>query len=263
MKAFFYIFLILFFWILYHVWKYRNPYKLIMVFGKKGSGKSTLQAKLSLQYNRKGWKVFCSTPGIPGTYYFDTSQVGISSFPPNSVILVDEVGMVWDNRDFKNFKTHTRDYFKLQRHYRNIVYLFSQSFDVDKKIRDLTDRMYLTKNFFNCFSLARSIDKRITIVHANEGQGVSTLADDMDFTPLWLFWCGAVKVTYIPKYVKYFNSYDVPVLVPANYDYTPIPSVPSLRERFTSFLQAAGPRLHRSAGAVRRKFLRLMIRRKK
>ncbi|MDU3287395.1 hypothetical protein [Enterocloster bolteae] len=171
--------------------------------------------------------------------------------------------MVWDNRDFKNFKTHTRDYFKLQRHYRNIVYLFSQSFDVDKKIRDLTDRMYLTKNFFNCFSLARSIDKRITIVHANEGQGVSTLADDMDFTPLWLFWCGAVKVTYIPKYVKYFNSYDVPALVPANYDYTPIPSVPSFRERFVSFLQAAGPRLHRSAGAVRRKLPRLTIRRKK
>ena len=79
MKAFFYIFLVIFFWILYHVWKYRNPYKLIMVFGKKGSGKSTLQAKLSLQYNRKGWKVFCSTPGIPGTYYFDTSQVVIPS----------------------------------------------------------------------------------------------------------------------------------------------------------------------------------------
>lgn len=43
----------------------------------------------------------------------------------------------------------------------------------------------------------------------------------------------------------------------------PIPSVPSFRERFVSFLQAAGPRLHRSAGAVRRKLPRLTIRRKK
>lgn len=263
MKVFLMLFLLILLWILYHVWKYRNPYKLIMVFGKKGSGKSTLQAKLSLQYNRKGWKVFCSTPGIPGTYYFDTSQVGITSFPPNSVILVDEVGMVWDNRDFKNFKSYTRDYFKLQRHYRNIVYLFSQSFDVDKKIRDLTDQMYLTKNFFNCFSLARSIDKKITIVHANEGQGVSTLADDMDFTPLWLFWCGSIKITYIPKYVKYFNSYDVPELSPATYDYTPIPPVPTFRERMSLLLLAVIPRLLRTADHARKMRLRLPVRRKK
>ena len=215
MKAFFYIFLAIFFWILYHVWKYRNPYKLIMVFGKKGSGKSTLQAKLSLQYNRKGWKVFCSTPGIPGTYYFDTSQVGISSFPPNSVILVDEVGMVWDNRDFKNFKTHTRDYFKLQRHYRNIVYLFSQSFDVDKKIRDLTDRMYLTKNFFNCFPLPAVLIKGLPLYMQMKAR----------VFPLWrMIWIllpfgfsGAVllRLHIFPSMLSTFNSYDVPALVPA------------------------------------------------
>ena len=33
----------------YHLIKYRNPYKLIMVIGKKGSGKTTLMVKLSLK----------------------------------------------------------------------------------------------------------------------------------------------------------------------------------------------------------------------
>lgn len=47
--------------------------------------------------------------------------------------------MIWDNRGFKNFPTEVRDYFKLQRHYKHVVILASQTFDVDKKIRDLAD----------------------------------------------------------------------------------------------------------------------------
>ena len=41
----------------YHVIAYRNPYKLYMCFGKKGSGKTTLMTKLCLQYRKKGWNV--------------------------------------------------------------------------------------------------------------------------------------------------------------------------------------------------------------
>ena len=37
---------------------YRNPYKLIMVFGKKGSGKTTLIAKLTYKYLKKGRPVY-------------------------------------------------------------------------------------------------------------------------------------------------------------------------------------------------------------
>ena len=99
-----------------------------MVFGKKGSGKSTLMCKLALKYTKKGFKVYCNSY-IPGTYYFDAADVGFYHFPEKSVLLIDEVGMIWDNRDFKSFKKEVRDYFKLQRHYKHIVYLFSQSFD--------------------------------------------------------------------------------------------------------------------------------------
>ncbi len=58
------------FWIVffaYHFFKYRNPYKLFMVFGKKGSGKTTLMCKMALKYRKKGWHVY-SNVHIPGTY---------------------------------------------------------------------------------------------------------------------------------------------------------------------------------------------------
>ena len=55
--------------------KYVNPYKLIMIFGKKGSGKSTTLTKLALQHIKKGWTVY-STELIPGTYYIKPRMNG-------------------------------------------------------------------------------------------------------------------------------------------------------------------------------------------
>ena len=141
--------------------KYRNPYKLYMVFGKKGSGKTTLMTKLSIQYRKKGWQVY-SDRELPGCYQFKTEDFGKVSFPPNSLILVDEVGLVWDNRNFKSFPEHVKVYFKYQRQYRHVVYLFSQSFDVDKKIRDMTDHLYIVQNFCNFLSIARRVTKHLT-----------------------------------------------------------------------------------------------------
>ena len=38
--------------------KYLNPYKLYLVFGKKGSGKSTYLVKLARKHLKKGWIVY-------------------------------------------------------------------------------------------------------------------------------------------------------------------------------------------------------------
>ena len=196
----------------YHIVKYRNPYKLYMVFGKKGSGKSTLLTKLAIIHARKGWTVY-STERVPGAYLISPDDIGKVHLEPNSVLLVDEVGMIYDNRNFKNFDTAVRDWFKLQRHYGVKVYLFSQAFDIDKKIRDLTDNMYLITNWFNCLSVARKINRRITIVHAdNGGTGESHLADDMDFTPWFTIPFGGALFTWIPAWAKYFDSFSAPPL---------------------------------------------------
>ena len=197
--------------VLFHWFKYRNPYKLYMVFGKKGSGKTTLITKLAIKYIRKGWKVYSTVP-VPGAYLLDPSDIGFYHLDPNSVLFVDEVGMFFDNRNFKNFKPEVRDWFKLQRHYGVRVYLFSQAFDVDKKLRDLTDYMYLVTNWFNCISVARRINRYITIVHSDTCTGESHLADDMDFSHWLTIPFGGAIFTWIPSWVKYFNSFDAPQL---------------------------------------------------
>lgn len=211
----------LFLFLAWHIIKYRNPYKLYMIFGKKGSGKTTLMTKLALKYQKKGWSVYCDRE-IPGCYLFKTSDFGKFQFPPNSLVLIDEVGLVWDNRNFKSFPEHVKTYFKYQRQYRNRVYLFSQSFDVDKKIRDLTDHLYIVQNYFNCFSVARRVTKKITVVHADRSaQGESKIVDDYNIDSIFLAFFGGVIITYIPHWVKYFKSFDPPELPPFDVDQLP------------------------------------------
>lgn len=207
--------------------KYLNPYKLTMIFGKKGSGKTTLLTKLALQYQKKGLPVF-STEEIPGCYLVAPEEIGYIEFPENSVLLIDEVGMVWDNRNFKNFKPEVRDWFKLQRHRKVRVYLFSQTFDVDKKIRDLTDDMYLVEKKFRVFSYSKRILKR-TVLNQSTAESPSKLDEDLVFDSLLLFWCGSRKFTFIPKYAKYFDSFVCAPLKVREFEQVPM-TVPVRRE---------------------------------
>lgn len=184
---------------------YVNPYKLIMIFGKKGSGKTTTLTKIAITDIRKGKKVY-STVKIPGTYFFNVNSIGTFTFEPNSTVLIDEVGMIWDNRDFANFKPCVRDFFKLQRQYKLKVYLFSQSFDIDKKLRDLTDEMYLLQNRFRILSVQRRILKYITISNGStNSQGTSSLIDEYKFD---LPFFGGLKIVFIPRWVSFFESYN-------------------------------------------------------
>lgn len=202
--------------------KYLNPYKLIFVFGKKGSGKSTLLTKYALEYQARGYTVY-STEDFPGCYKIHYEDIGVYQFPPRSCIIVDEAGMIWDNRGFKTFPPHVRDYFKLQRHYKNVVILASQTFDVDKKIRDLADEMYLVTKKFRVFSYAKKILRKTVLLKSQAAQGgESRIAEDLEFDSLLLFWAGARKLTYIPKYAKLFDSFVAPELKEKEFEQVPL-----------------------------------------
>lgn len=200
---------------------YKNPYKLILLFGKKGSGKNTLLTKWAIKYNKLGYTVY-SDSEIFNTYKLDTNWIGKYDFPKDSVLLVQEAGITWDNRNFKSFPAEVRDFFKLQRHKNVIVVMASQSFDVDKKLRDLTDEMYLIVNYMRIFSVAKRINKKITIQKAddpnkNTNDQASFLTEAYSFD-LPFFW----KFTYIPRYVKYFNSFEaskLPLVKSEKYQY--------------------------------------------
>lgn len=186
--------------------KYINPYKLYMIFGKKGSGKSTYLVKLAIDYQKKGYKVYTNMEDmlVPDVRHFKEDDLGKFVPDQNSVILWDEAGMKFDNRNFRNFSTDTRDFFILQRHYKVIVYLVSQSYNVDKKLRDLVDRMYLVQNIAIVYTLIRPIRKTITLTESTS-EAESRIAENLKFE--WLFSWKFVKLT---KYTKYFESFVVP-----------------------------------------------------
>lgn len=226
---------------------YVNPYKLIMIFGKKGSGKSTILTKYAVQYIKKGWTVY-STEYIPGTYYIKPEFIGkfqlkdynfkainvddyhglkkffvklrLKFFPhrPKILLLIDEVGMIYDNRNFKSFSTEVRDFFKLQRHYYVRCVMFSQTFDVDKKLRDLTDAMYLVKNIGRIFCYGKRIVKRQNISNDSLDGSGGKIVDEYAFEPFLLPF--SRSLTFIPKYTKYFNSFIAPELPPMNFGLT-------------------------------------------
>jgi len=226
-------FVFLFIPFLYLCRKYRNPYKLVMVFGKKGSGKTTFLAKTAYQYLKKGYPVY-STEKIPGVIQFDVAEIGKVTFPENSVLLIDEVGMIWDNRNFKTFKPEVRDYFKYQRHEKHIVYLFSQTFDVDIKLRNLTDCMYLCVNHFGWLSVARKIKRSIVLVQPT-GESESRIADNLEFEPLlWsLFGAKTCIFTFIPHWTPLFDSH-AKLGLPVHPELEPIP-VPESAVRMFEF----------------------------
>lgn len=195
---------------------YLNPYKLIMVFGKKGSGKTTFLTKQAIRHIKNGWTVY-SNIYIPGTYTYDINDIGIFAFPEKSLVIIDEVGMIWDNRNFKEFKNSTRDYFKLQRQYKHKVIMTSQAFDIDKKLRDLTDEMYLLTNFLRVWSVCKYISKKIVIANNENGQGKEggTLAEFYSFAVIPSF-------TFIPRWTKFFKSFNPKPLLHKEYVYQPM-----------------------------------------
>lgn len=200
--------------------KYRNKYKLYFVFGKKGAGKTTMLTQLAYQYNKKGIKVYCNTE-IPGTWLIDAKDVGFYKFDPGSVIMIDEVSLIWDNRNFKNFRPEVAKFFRLQRHHQLTVWLFSQTFDVDKKIRDLTDQMFMLRNFMGWLSYCKEIRRQLVVVEPTENSE-ARIADTLKIPPWYTAIFGTRRFIFVPRWSRYFDSHLIEEPLPEKeYTYQP------------------------------------------
>lgn len=193
---------------------YKNPYTLTFIFGKKGSGKSTLMVKYMLKHLKKGWNVYTDMPDvhIPGVRVFSTRSLALEAPPEKSVVFLDEVGLSMDNRNYKTFPEGMRDFFALQRKYKCKVYVNSQSYDVDKKVRDRVDSMILQSNIGNIIGISRPIRRKVTLVEAS-AQGESRIADNLKFGGITSW-----KFTWLPRYHRYFESFNAPTREPIKFD---------------------------------------------
>lgn len=193
--------------------KYSNPNKLIFIFGKKGAGKSTYMLYLMLRHLKQGWNVYTNMEDVKldGVRIMDVASLKTCTPESHSVLFIDEAGLIWDNRNFKSFDSGYTEFFKLQRKYGCKMYVNSQAFDIDKKLRDLTDSMVLMSCLFGCIGIVRPIIRKVALVEAS-AQGDSRIADNLKFGSLFSF-----KFLWLPKYFKYFDSFSAPERPPVSY----------------------------------------------
>lgn len=196
-----------FFLLSYLSWKYRNPYRLTFVFGKKGAGKSCYMVRQMHRYLRKGWNVYTDMADvkIPGVRIISVGDLSRFRPEPHSLVCLDEVGITMDNRSYKSFPPGLRDFFKYVRKMQIVVIMNSQAYDVDKKVRDTTDSMLLLQSIGSLFCLARPIRRSITLT-APSAEAESRIADVLQFGS-FLSW----RVYYMPAYFRYFDSKAMPL----------------------------------------------------
>lgn len=186
--------------------KYQNPYRLTFIFGKKGAGKSCFMVRKMLYYRKKGWNVYTDMADIkiPGVHVIDIHHLEHFRPLPNSAVFLDEVGISMDNRSFKSFPPGLRDFFKYSRKMKLVIYMNSQAYDVDKKVRDTTDSMLLMQSIGSFLCICRPIIRSITLT-APSADSESRIADVLRFAPIWRW-----RVYYMPSYFGYFDSSAMP-----------------------------------------------------
>lgn len=186
--------------------KYYNPYTLTLIYGKKGCGKSTVAQKYIYQHYKRGWNIYYNQGDSRFTRgeAIDASHLWEVDFKPHSLVIIDEVNLLWDNREFKSFPKELGAWFRLQRHKKVKVILFSQTADADKKIRDLTDRVYLCKRYFQILIVNIPYEKEIIYREPQFAGDVSGFVDHyrkLSWGPLGCNFC------FLPKWVKYHDSF--------------------------------------------------------
>lgn len=183
-------------------------------FAPPGVGKTSLAARFAWwQWFRskfgksKYLRVYANFP-LKHTYTFEKSDIGIFDFCPpdeegNFLMLMDEAGIDFNSRRFKEMTDQQIQHFKEHRHHSEDWYVFSQSFDVDKVLRDLTPELrYLKKCWFWPHTIKSLRIHKSMIVDDTSHQ----LLDGYEFDPplLRLF---TTKRYYLPPYWGMFDSW--------------------------------------------------------
>lgn len=130
------------------------------------------------------------------------------SVKPHSVIFCDEINLLWDNRDFKSFPKPMQHYFRLQRHYKHIFIGFSQTYDCDKKIRDLADELILVRRVARVFIRTKSYIKKVVVISPQDENSRDAAIMTDDFIPRGFFYDLISPFhAWLPRWVKVHDSF--------------------------------------------------------
>lgn len=246
LKLFFYIALFIFLVVFIYdllTKKYTQPYQLNIVMGAPGTGKSTMYCKLAYRYLSRGYHVYGTDPitvYIKEKHKREKTPVQVKkievrnlfrySFPPDSIILIDEIGSVLNNRQWKSLSQNNVSFWKRYRHDRLIIWGWSQAWDMDLTVRNLVSQFWLCERYLRCWSVCRRLIRKPVVVHP-VGDAPSSIQDDFVEDPKLLRpVMGGMMITFIPHWVKCFDSFEIPddMLKLRDIDYSadPVPYEP-------------------------------------
>lgn len=200
-----------------------------LYFGLPGSGKTTVaawivndknkivnkkQKQLNKQKNQntryskslKKWieehKNTYSNIAIKGTYKTEKKDIGKYDIV-NGDLIIDEVGIEYNNRQFSAFPKSAISYFKLHRHYKVDVHIFSQSHeDCDITLRRLAQKLYvMNRSVIPGFVTRREIGRKI---------GINELTHQLEDRYFWKFM--GIKWIFCPTLWKLFDTEEAPKL---------------------------------------------------
>lgn len=182
------------------------------IFGLPGDGKTTY-ATMIAQKELKRIKRGCSRYKAVYTSFYCVGccrlkyeDLGRYLFE-DCLIIIDEITLFADSRDFKTFSKEKKEFFLLHRHYGcDIIYLTQMYDNVDKKIRDITYDLWHLKKvglFTRCKRIFRTLE-----INQNTKEIVSGYEFPSFFRFLIPFnhlmvWC------FRPFYYKYFDTNEV------------------------------------------------------
>ena len=181
-------------------------------FGLPGCGKSTFLAKLAHKYLKQGRTVYVlAEHPVDGCTLFQWQDLGRYDMS-NSVILIDEISLRADNRDFKAFPLSAKQFFILHRHYSCDIVWFTQQYDgVDRKIRELTVCLFYIRST-GSLSYAFRVNRFILIHKEEKDIRVGYKISNIIFILLFWWFSGSAQFCYRPFYYKYFDSWNAPAL---------------------------------------------------
>ncbi|MCM1506189.1 MAG: ATP-binding protein [Ruminococcus flavefaciens] len=181
------------------------------IFGLPGSGKSLFLGMIaqravngkSINYHGlslgdlKKYDYVYTNFSCDGCYKLDYDKLGVYNYE-NCLILVDEIMLLSDARDYRSFTDNLKLFYSEHRKSKCDFIYASQGYkDVDIKIRNRTKQYYYIEDFFLEFSRVRRIDFFFDIINFSITEGFSFAPVATDF----FFWR--------PHFYENIDSYEL------------------------------------------------------
>jgi len=186
----------------------RPQYKFYIYFGVPGSGKTTFAAWIAKKILKNGGRVWSNVP-IKHTMKLNPKEDIGTSLIQDGHIIIDEAGVEYNNRDFKEFSKKATHFYKHHRHYRTTIHLFSQGFDdMDKKLRTLATSLFVVKKSLIPFFIRRhQISKKVGI-----NELTKDICDEYYKVPF------SSKYIFCPVLWEMFDTYSIEELPEKEWD---------------------------------------------